>query len=111
MSALLGDVDVTLLVDAKQIRDRLARADDADLRPVARTEDVDVGVGNEQRAGAEDRLELSRDVGLEDRAEEMTVADLAVLRLDGEELARGRVADEEIVDGEPRGAGRGDHAA
>src|SRR5438552_4183042 len=108
MAAFFGDVHVAPLVDAEEVRDRFARRDGAEEGAVARAEDLDVRVRDEERAAAEDRLETPRNVRLEDAPEDVAVADRARGRFDGDDLARGRVADEQIIEGDPRCADRGD---
>ena len=110
MSALFGDEDVALFVDAHEVGDRFARADGRDARAVAGTEHVNVDMRNEERAGTEDGLEPARDVGFEDDAEDVAIAELTGFCFDGDELAGRGVADEEIVEGEPRGSDGGDGA-
>src|SRR3984957_20424136 len=95
MAAFLGDVDVATLVDAEKVGDGVARADRPDGDAIARTDDGNLGMGDEEGAGAEHGLESPRDVGLEDGAEAVPVAERARLRFDGDELTRRCVADEE----------------
>src|SRR5262245_30722450 len=68
VSALLRDVNVTALVHAEQIGDRIARGDRSEGRSVARTKNVDIGVGHEKGARTKDGLEASGRVRLEGAA-------------------------------------------
>jgi hypothetical protein len=105
MAALFGDIDVAALVHAEKVGDGLGRGDGSEEGAVARAEDGDVGVRNEERTRSEDRLEAPRDVRLERaRPEDVTPAELARVGGrpgDGNELPGGSIADEGVVDGQP----------
>jgi hypothetical protein len=101
VAALFSKVDVAAFVDAQEIGDCVARTDLREMSAVARTEDVHVDVRHEERARSQHGFETARDVAVDGSSERVPPADLAVDGADPEHFAGRRVADEEIVDGEP----------
>src|SRR5580700_9477076 len=99
MAALFGEVNVTAFVHTQEIGNgtRPPTIDRAQDGSVGRAEHRHVGVRYEKRAAAENWFEPSRYVGLE-RAQRADVAPAqCALRVGGDEVAGGGVADECVV--------------
>ena len=95
MPAFFGDVDVAVFVDAQQIGDELRRYA-PEHSAVARSDDVHLLLGDEERAGAEDGFEPARLIALHSAGEAMAPARRAGVSGDGQKIA-GLAADDDGV--------------
>src|SRR5258708_29252004 len=98
---LFGDVDVASLVDAQEIGDEIG-GDDAEDSSVARTDNVDLLLGDEESARTEDGLELARLVALHAPREAVAPLGGASPGGEGKEITALAAHHQRVVDGQPR---------
>jgi hypothetical protein len=119
--ALLGYVDVAVLIDTEKVWDGLRGRDAADESTIGRPDDAnprrqgggvsppvsalrgDERAGDEQGPSTKDGLEAAREIGVERaRPEHVAPRKLTGPRMDGHEIADGCVPNERLVYGQPR---------